>query len=349
MPGRRRTLPSFLAVVGALATVAAAEDHPGAAVYRQHCQRCHGENGAGTDAVPTPLAGERSVGQLAALVDETMPEDDPDAVSAEEARQVAEWIHGAFYSTLARDRNRPARVDLARLTVRQHAAAIADLVGGFAGQPPPPTAERGLRGTYYQGRDFDDRRRVFERLDAEVGFDFGVEGPDPERFEPGRFAIRWRGSIVPTESGVHEFVVRTGHATRLLVNHPDWNGPALVDALVKSGDETEYRGSIHLLAVERPPQAAGEDRRQPPPGDTRVDAVAAAVARRHEQVHRPRAAGSQRGGQAGEPARHVAGPEHDEPVGPGAAAAQFQRRHGGDPAESDWKHEAASIANMIPR
>lgn len=249
MPGRRRTLPSFLAVViGALATVAAAEDHPGAAVYRQHCQRCHGENGAGTDAVPTPLAGERSVGQLAALVDETMPEDDPDAVSAEEARQVAEWIHGAFYSTLARDRNRPARVDLARLTVRQHAAAIADLVGGFAGQPPPPTAERGLRGTYYQGRDFDDRRRVFERLDAEVGFDFGVEGPDPERFEPGRFAIRWRGSIVPTESGVHEFVVRTGHATRLLVNHPDWNGPALVDALVKSGDETEYRGSIHLLA-----------------------------------------------------------------------------------------------------
>ncbi|MFM7249974.1 MAG: DUF1592 domain-containing protein [Planctomycetaceae bacterium] len=225
-----------------------ADGHPGEAVYLRHCHRCHGESGAGTERVPEALVGERSVGQLAAIIDETMPEDDPALVSAEESRQVAEWIHATFYSTLARDRNRPARVELTRLTVGQHRGAIADLVAGFAGPVPPATAERGLRGQYYRGRDFDDRRRVFERVDPEVGFDFGVEGPDPERFEPGRFAIRWHGAVVPTESGPHEFVVRTGHATRLLVNHPDWNGPALIDALVKSGDDSEYRGTIHLLA-----------------------------------------------------------------------------------------------------
>ena len=250
MSGIPRLFASLLPALLILAPAGAsgADGPPGEAIYLRHCQRCHGEHGAGTEQVPQALVGERSVGQLAAIIDETMPEDDPELVSAEESRQVAEWIHAAFYSPLARDRNRPARVDLSRLTVGQHRGAIADLVAGFAGQAPPPTAERGLRGQYYQGRDFDDRRRVFERVDPEVGFDFGVEGPDPERFEPGRFAIRWRGSIVPTESGPHEFVVRTGHATRLLVNHPDWNGPALIDALVKSGDESEYRGTIHLLA-----------------------------------------------------------------------------------------------------
>jgi hypothetical protein len=224
-----------------------AEDHPGAAIYREHCLRCHGEDGAGTEAVPAALAGDRSVDQLTGYVHDTMPEDDPTAVTGEAARLVSEWIHAGFYSAVARDRNRPARLDLARLTVRQHKNAIADLVAGFSGEQPPVTPHSGLRGQYYQGRDFNDERRVFDRLDGTVNFDFGVEGPDPERFTPGRFAIRWQGSIVPVESGVHEFIVRTEHAVRLLVNHPEWDSPALIDAWVKSGDDTEYRGSIHLL------------------------------------------------------------------------------------------------------
>ncbi len=224
-----------------------ADDHPGAVIYREHCLRCHGEDGGGTDAVPAPLVGDRSVDQLTGYVHDTMPEDDPTAVTGAAARLVSEWIHAGFYSAVARDRNRPARMDLARLTVRQHKNAIADLVAGFRGEPPPMTPERGLRGEYFQGRDFNGERRVFERIDGRVNFDFGVEGPDPERFEPGRFAIRWQGSIVPVESGVYEFIVRTEHAVRLLVNHPDWDSPPLIDAWVKSGDDTEYRGTIHLL------------------------------------------------------------------------------------------------------
>ena len=244
--------PFLFAIVALVASVAIrpamAEDHPGAAIYREHCLRCHGDNGVGTPSAPAPLLGDRSVGQLTRYVADTMPEDDPTAVTGEAAAAVAEWIHGRFYSTLARDRHRPARVELARLTVGQYQNAIADLVGGFLAPLPHVSAERGLRGEYFQGRNFDPARRVFTRLDPAVGFDFGVEGPDPERFEPGRFAIRWQGSIVPVESGVHEFIVRTEQAVRLLVNHPDWDGPPLIDAWVKSGNDTEYRGTIHLLA-----------------------------------------------------------------------------------------------------
>ena len=226
---------------------AAAADHPGQAVYAAHCIRCHGAAGAGTPAVPDPLAGSLSVNQLAATVRETMPEDDPGRLTAEEARAVAEYIHAAFYSPVARDRNRPARAELARLTIRQHRAVVADLVADFAGRGPDVGSERGLHGEYFRGRRFHrDEDLVMERVDDEVACDFGTEGPDPERFEPGRFAIRWTGSIVPPETGLYEFVLRSTHAARLGVN-ADRQAPPLVDASVQSGAPTEHRGTIFLL------------------------------------------------------------------------------------------------------
>ena len=44
---------------------------------------------------------------------------------------VAAYIHEAFYSVDARVRNKPARVELSRLTVRQYQNALADLIGSF--------------------------------------------------------------------------------------------------------------------------------------------------------------------------------------------------------------------------
>jgi hypothetical protein len=134
------------------------------------------------------------------------------------------------------------------------------------------------------------------------------------------------GRQEPLSGGVCRQIVRgCGHGR---------HSEAVEQLVAHVGDE---RGRpLHPLAIERPPQAAGEDRRQPPQGDAGVDPVATAVARGHEQLHRLRIAGPQRGGQPRQSARHVAGTEHDEPVGPGADPAQFQRRHGGDPAESDW-------------
>jgi len=227
--------------------VRAVAEHPGLAVYREHCARCHGDSGTGTSDVPDPLVGDLSVNQLAAYIDDTMPEDDPSRVTGTAARNVAEYIHDAFYSPVARDRNRPARVELSRLTVRQYRNTVADLVACFRGGAPGSDARRGLRAEYFKGRDFDrGRTLVYEQVDPQVAFDFGVEGPDPERFEPNRFAIRWTGSIVPPETGHYEFVIRTAHSAKLAINSA-WYEPPLVDAYVKSGDGTEHRGTIFLL------------------------------------------------------------------------------------------------------
>jgi hypothetical protein len=253
MPGIRKTFWTALGCAGWLACLSlspsplAADDHPGLAIYREHCGRCHGDAGAGTPDVPDPLVGDRSVNQLAAYIDETMPEDDPSAVAADEARQVAEYIHGAFYSAVARDRNRPARVELSRLTVRQYQNTAADLIASFRNRGPGIDDRRGLRAEYFQTRDFNRQTGlVFEQIDPQVDFDFGLEGPDPERFRPNRFAIRWTGSVVPPETGVYEFVIRTEHSAKLALNTA-WYEPPLIDAYVKSGNETEYKANILLL------------------------------------------------------------------------------------------------------
>ena len=61
-------------------------------------------------------------------------------MSGEAAWQVADYIHRSFYSAVARDRHRPARVELSRLTVRQHRHALADIVGSFRDEPPAADA-----------------------------------------------------------------------------------------------------------------------------------------------------------------------------------------------------------------
>ncbi|MCE2727617.1 MAG: DUF1592 domain-containing protein [Planctomycetaceae bacterium] len=239
------TAAACLAWVGLL-TAAHAADHPGREIYVAHCARCHGADGHGTPAVPDPLVGDLSVNQLAAVIDRTMPEDDPTQVQAAAARHVAEYVHETFYSRIARDRNRPARAELCRLTVRQHRAVVADLIGGFRDAGPPLDGQRGLRGEYFHGRRFTPEDLVFERIDPEVDFDFGVEGPDPERFQPNRFAIRWTGAFVPEETGRHEFVIRSQHSVRLYINHAEGDRP-LIDGYVRSGDGTEHRGTVFLL------------------------------------------------------------------------------------------------------
>jgi mono/diheme cytochrome c family protein len=229
------------------AAEAAPADHPGLAVYREHCVRCHGETGAGTPDVPDPLVGDRSVNQLAAYIERTMPEDDPALVTGAAARDVAAYIHESFYSPVARDRLRPARRDLARLTVRQLRSTLADVVGSFRGWQPPVDDRRGLRGEYFESRDFNRQKGlVFDRIDPQIDFDFGLEGPDPERFRPNRFAIRWTGALVAPETGVYEFVLRADHATRLYLNRA-WYEQPLIDGHVKSGSENEYRASVFLL------------------------------------------------------------------------------------------------------
>jgi mono/diheme cytochrome c family protein len=240
---RPLTWAVLLCLPAVLPPAAAAEGKTGEQIYRQQCASCHGARGEGTEEnYPSPLEGDRSAAQLARFIAKKMPKDAPRKCTAEEAEKVAAYIYEAFYSRAAQARNKP-RVELSRLTVRQYRNAVADLVGSFR-TPAKWDDQHGLRGEYFNSRRFRSRERVFERIDPGVRFDFGTSGPDPAKFEPHTFSIRWEGSVLVPETGECEFIVRTEHAARLWVNDPK---RPLIDAWVKSGNDTEYRASLYLL------------------------------------------------------------------------------------------------------
>jgi hypothetical protein len=221
-----------------------AEGPSGEQIYQAQCARCHGGAGEGTkDFYPEPLVGDNSVAQLATLIAKTMPEDTDKKCSPEEANKVATYMYDAFYSTDAQLRNKPARVELSRLTVRQYQNAVTDLLGSF--RPASDWgAERGLRAQYFRSRRMRKEDRQIERVDPEVHFDFGEGSPDPEKIEAHEFSIQWVGSVLAPDTGDYEFIVRTEHAARLWINEKK---QPLIDAWVKSGNDTEYRGTIRLL------------------------------------------------------------------------------------------------------
>ncbi|MBC8101813.1 MAG: DUF1592 domain-containing protein, partial [Cytophagales bacterium] len=167
----------------------------------------------------------------------------PEVTTPADARMAAAYIHDAFYSPVAQERNRPARVALSRLTVRQLKNSVSDLVNTFR-PPPSPGAERGLSAEYFKAKRFRGDDRVLQRVDPEVRFDFGQQGPTGGEFNPHQFSIRWGGSVVAPDTGVYEFVVRTEHAARLWVNDRD---KPLVNAWVKSGSDSVFRGSRYLV------------------------------------------------------------------------------------------------------
>jgi cytochrome c553 len=239
-------VPLFAAplICFAIAGDARADAANGEKVFRDQCARCHGEKGEGTDDYyPDPLAGDKSVAQLTKYIHETMPDDAEKKCSAEDSAKVAAYVYEAFYSPEARTRNKPARVELSRLTVRQYQNAVADLIGGFRGAAEWGS-ERGLKGEYNQSRYIGHDKKRFERIDPQVDFDFDEAGPDPKQFEGKEFSIQWTGSVLAPDTGEYEFVLRTQHAARLYIN--DFEEP-LIDAWVKSGDDPEHRASIRLL------------------------------------------------------------------------------------------------------
>src|SRR5687768_1682047 len=120
----------------------------GAEIYRADCARCHGPAGEGVaDKHDEPLYGDRSVKSLARLIARTMPEDRDEKTSPAEADKVATYIYDAFYSPAARARMTPARVQLARLTVRQYQNAVADLLDTFR-ETKEIGAGHGLKADY---------------------------------------------------------------------------------------------------------------------------------------------------------------------------------------------------------
>lgn len=230
----------------AFAPRAIADDKPrgGEEIYRQLCAGCHGEHGEGVvGGYDNPLVGDKSVAELTALITETMPAGDAESCVGEDAELVAAYIYDAFYSPLARARNEPPRIELSRLTVRQYRSAVTDLIAAFIGSSRWDD-ERGLKAEYFNDRRFRGDKRVIERRDARVDFDYGEGSPDKEKIESKQFAARWQGCLYAPVTGEYEIILESENGCRLWLNDDD---KKLIDAWVKSGDQTEYRASIFLL------------------------------------------------------------------------------------------------------
>lgn len=252
MPNSRNLPILLLALLLLSGKAVAADGRTGEQIYRQQCASCHGARGEGSDEYERPLMGDRSVEQLARFIAKSMPKNADKKCTGEDAQKVAVYIYEAFYSKTAQERNKPPRIELSRLTVRQYRQVAADLIGTFRGStggtPVPPASQRGLKGEYFKSRRLGrGNDRVLERIDPQVQFDFGVAGPGPEpaKYDPDQFSIRWSGSVLAPETGEYEFIVRTDHAARLWLND---NKRPLIDAWVKSGKDTEHRATIFLLA-----------------------------------------------------------------------------------------------------
>lgn len=218
----------------------------GKKIYEAKCVSCHGPNGAGIKGkYNKPLSGDLTPNQLAKVIEETMPKEDPGSLSEADAFAVSSYIHELFYSSIARERNRPARIELSRLTVRQYRNSMMDLIGSFRPAAVSSDKTKGIRGEYFKTRNFNKEDLAQSRIDAEVDFDFKEESPILGKMEPGEFTLRWTGAIYAPETGYYEFVIHASHAVRLWVND---NNTPLIDAWVKSGKDTEYKGSIYLVS-----------------------------------------------------------------------------------------------------
>lgn len=211
-------------------------------MYAAQCARCHGKTGEGSKKYPKPLVGERSVAQLAEQIQKTMPENDPGSLSKGDATKISQFVYDTSYSAAAREKNKPVRIELARLTVPQYKNALADIVGSFRGNSTTWDAKGGLKGEYFKNRNHG--QRLIDRLDSEVRFDFGTKAPAEKDFDAKEFSARWSGSILAPETGDYTFIVKSDQSVRLWVND---NKKPIADGYVKSGDGNEYKATVFLL------------------------------------------------------------------------------------------------------
>ncbi|MEX2671590.1 MAG: DUF1592 domain-containing protein [Phycisphaeraceae bacterium] len=222
---------------------------PGEQIYAEKCASCHGVSGEGVRGeFSSHLSGDMSLAKLGSYIERWMPEEDPDEVVGEEAEQVARYVYDAFYSPIAQARNRPARVELSRLTAEQYRHAVADVVASFR-SPSASGDDRGLQAQYFNARR-PGGDRVAERTDEQVQFEFVGGGEVAEGLDSVGFSARWRGSLIAPETGTYEMIVRTNHGFRLWVNGTE---TPLIDGWVVSRNETEHRASIFLIGGRRYP------------------------------------------------------------------------------------------------
>lgn len=257
MPAIQSPLLHLTALLVGLAFGAAAfaSDGPdGPALYAQRCAECHGGQGQGTDYHRPTLTGDLPVRELARVITETMPEDDPEACVGAEAEAIARYVHGAFYSPLAQARIRPPRRELSRLTVRQFEQSLADLLGEFRSRFTPGD-ERGLKSRFQTkvnvGNVGPKQELDLPRVDFRLS---ELESlPDsyryPQEADKGEFGNKrldvhvkiWGGLLAP-KTGVYQLSVETDSEVVLSVNDTP-----VIEAKIRSDGDPVLRGDIRLI------------------------------------------------------------------------------------------------------
>ncbi|MDC0307972.1 DUF1592 domain-containing protein [Planctomycetaceae bacterium] len=243
---------------------------PGQVIYNKMCVDCHGKQGGGVESVyPQPLVGDLSVKELTAYVEKTMPEGEPEQCVGAEAASVARYIHESFYSVTAQARNQQVRIDLSRLTVDQYRNSVIDLVQSFTWRRSLGE-KRGLRAEYFKSRRRSKENRVVERVDERVEFNFGdepqflldlikkqdeenakqeknKETKDKKKNPPVQeeYSITWQGSLHAPDTGLYRLNFKTSNSGQLWFNN---EREPLIDARVKSGDQTDYTANVMLQA-----------------------------------------------------------------------------------------------------
>lgn len=247
---------------------AAPAEHPGKPLYQKLCADCHGDRGQGVeDEYDEPLTGEKTIEALARQIDRTMPEDDPDKTTPDDAKLIAQYIYDAFYSPAAQVRNTPPRKDLARLTTEQFRNSVMDLLGRFRMGPGfdrPINAEQGLKAFYRgvelpkpgekavdttpkQGIKKKRPNKTIEKAEPVISFHWGADSPDKAVLEAEQFENRFEGSVVARETGVYEFAVKSENGFRLYINDTS-DGNALIDGWVSAGPQVrEEKKTIYLV------------------------------------------------------------------------------------------------------
>ena len=234
------------AILLATTTGLAKPELSGEHLYTKLCAKCHGDQGKGVaDEHDEPLVGDWSIEKLTRVIIRTMPDDDPKKCMGDEAERVARYIFNAFYSPDAQLRNKPPRIELARLTNRQHLHSVADLIGSFTGQSEFGQAG-GLNAGYHNSRNHSRNKHSIERTDATVDFQYGggTPAPDNKEYKAEEFSMRWSGSVFAEETGDHEFIVTSENGVRLWVNNMDLK---LIEGWVSSGELRELNGTIRLI------------------------------------------------------------------------------------------------------
>ena len=231
----------------------------GQQIYIALCARCHGERGQGTaEHFQDPLTGDLSITELADLISETMPEDEPEQCVDENAQAVAKYVYEEFYSEAAQFKRSTTRVELLHRSVRQYQESVADLVGSF-NRPFSIPDERGLVASYFASSDRNRKRLLTEQTDPNIDFSDGaggvpyfradgkyegVEEVKKENRMGDGFSVYWTGGVIAPETGNYEIVVHCRNGFKIWINDPE---TPLIDRWVRSDDELSHKASVFLI------------------------------------------------------------------------------------------------------